>query len=84
MLRADAVMDACQPRRQVREDEMDDRHEFFGNIGIAALGDGVMIVSARPQAAVGAPIVGDEQGSWHDGALDEAAQRFAAAIFHDS
>lgn len=80
MLRADAVMSAAEPSLQVREDEMDDGQKFFGNLRIAALGDGMMIVTALPQAGVGAPIVRHRERPRLDGAFDEAAELFGAPV----
>ena len=36
MLRAHAMVDAVEPGLQVGEDEVDHRHELFGNLGVAA------------------------------------------------
>ncbi len=52
---ADAVVGAAEPVLQVAEDEVDDRQEPFGHLGVAAFGDGVVIEAPRPQAATGAP-----------------------------
>lgn len=84
MLRADAVMSAAEPGLQVREDEMDDRQKLFGDVRVAAFGDGVMVVAALPQAGVGAPIVCHRERSRRDGAFDEAAELFGAPVGHDS
>ena len=43
MLRADTIVDAAEPGLQVAEDEVDDRQELFGDLGIAAFGDGMVI-----------------------------------------
>ena len=80
MLCADAMVGAAKPILQVAEDKVDDRRELFGHLGGAASGDGVVIEAARPQAAIGAPIVGDDPRPRHDGAFDETTQRIAAAI----
>ena len=52
MLGADTVMDAIQPRLQVGEDEMDDRQELLGHIGIPAFSNRVVVVAAFPQAGI--------------------------------
>jgi len=83
VLGADAVMDAIEPGLQIAEDEVGDRQELLGDLGIAAFGDGVVVVAACPQAAIGAPVIGDEQRPRHDGASDEFAQRFGRAIRGD-
>jgi DNA-directed RNA polymerase subunit N (RpoN/RPB10) len=57
---ADAVVNAVQPGFQVREHQMDDRHELFRNLGVAALCNRVMIVAVSPQPVVTAPIVGND------------------------
>ena len=83
MLGADTVMDAIQPRLQIREDEMDDRQELLGHIGIPAFSNRVVVVAPFPQAGIAAPVVGDDQRPRHDGTLDETGQRFGAAVVSD-
>ena len=83
MLCAHAMVDAIEPILQVAEDEVDDRHELFGHLGVAAFGNGVVIIAACPQAAIATPIVGDDQRPRHNGALDEATQRIGAAVGSD-
>ena len=80
MLRADPVMDADQPRLEISEDEMDDGQELLGYFGIAAFGNGVVIVAAFPQAGVTAPIVRDDQRPRSDGAIDKPTKRFGATV----
>ena len=60
MLGADAVVDAVQPRFEVREDEMDDRQELLGHLRVAAFGNRVVIVTPLPQAGIAAPVIGDQ------------------------
>ena len=67
------MVDAIEPILQVAEDEVDDRHELFGHLGVAAFGNGVVIMAACPQAAIATPIVGDDQRPRHNRALDEAS-----------
>ena len=43
MLCAHAMVDATEPILQVAEDEVDDRHELFGHLGVAAFGNRVVI-----------------------------------------
>jgi hypothetical protein len=50
MLRADRVMDADQPRLEVREDEMDDGQEILGHFRIATFGNGIVVVAALAPA----------------------------------
>src|SRR5208283_2223301 len=45
MLRAHAVVDAVEPGPQIGEDEVDHRHELFGNFGVAALGNCMVVVA---------------------------------------
>src|SRR5208282_6710360 len=58
---ADPVVDAGQPCLEVREDEMDDGQKLVGHFGIAAFGNGVVIVTALAQVGVTAPVVRDDQ-----------------------
>lgn len=84
MLRADAVMSAAEPGLQVRKDEMDDGQKIFDDLGIAAFGDGVMVVAALPQARVAAPIVRNRERSRLNGALDKSAKLLGAPVGRDS
>ena len=52
MLWAHAMVDAIEPILHVVEDEVDDRHELFGHLGVVAFGNGVVIIAACPQAAI--------------------------------
>ncbi len=45
MLGAHAVMDAVEPGLQIGEDEVDHWHELFGNFGVAAFGNCVVVVA---------------------------------------
>ena len=45
MLCAHAVMDAVEPNLQIREDKVDHRHELFGDFGIAAFGNRMVVVA---------------------------------------
>ena len=83
MLRAHAVVNAVEPSLQITEDEVDDRHELLGQLGVAAFGNGVMVISLLPQATVAAPVVGDDQRPRHNGALDESPQGTGAAVGSD-
>ena len=74
------MVDAIEPILHVVEDEVDDRHELFGHLGVVAFGNDVVIIAACPQAAIAAPIVGDDQRPRHNGAFDEATQRIGAAV----
>jgi len=80
MLGTDVVVDAVEPGLQIAENQMDHRQEILRHFGVAALGDGVMIVSAPTQAAIGAPIVGNDQRPRHHSDFHEAAKRVGAAI----
>lgn len=83
MLRIHAVADAVEPCLQIGEDEVDHWHELFGNFGIAALGDRMMIVALLAQAGIAAPIVCHDQRTRHDGILDKAGQGLGAAVGGD-
>ena len=61
MLRANTVMDTVEPGLQVREDEVDHRHELLGYLGIAAFSNGMMVVAQFIEAAIAAPVVCDDQ-----------------------
>ena len=84
VLVAHAVMNATQPRLQVGEDEMNDRQILLSDLGVASLGDGEVFVAALGEAGIAGPIVGDDRRTRSNGALDKAAERFRAAVWHDS
>ena len=83
VLGADAVMGSVEPGFQVRENEVDNRHELFGDLGIAAFGNGVMIIAQLSETAITAPVVADDQSVRHNGALNEPAQRVCTTVGHD-
>ena len=56
-----AMVDGIEPGLRVAEDEVDDRHECLGHLGVTAFGKGVMIMAAGPQTAMAAPVAGDDQ-----------------------
>ena len=83
MLWAHAVVDAIEPILHVVEDEVDDRHELSAHLGVAAFGNGMVIIAACPQAAIAAPIVGDVllvSTAIHDG-MDRLTGRDGAFYF---
>src|SRR5271165_2696559 len=45
MLGAHAVVDAVEPSLQIGEHEVDHRHELFGNFGVAAFGNCMVVVA---------------------------------------
>ena len=59
---------------------MNDRHELFGNLWIAALSDGHVVKAVLGETGVAAPIVSDDSGAWGHNGLHEAAQRTSAAV----
>src|SRR5260221_2439135 len=77
------MMDAVEPGLQVAEDEVGHWQEFLGDFRIAAFGDRMVVITARPQAAIAAPIVGDDQRTRQNGTFDEATQRVGAAVGSD-
>src|ERR1019366_34869 len=62
---------------------MDDRQILLGGLRVAPFSDGDVFVAALRKAGVAGPIVGDERGALHNGALDEPAKRPRAAVRHD-
>src|SRR5208337_4203488 len=80
---ADPVMDANQPRLEIREDEMDDRQELLGHLGIPAFSNGVVIIAALAQVGVTAPVVRDDQRPGNNGAIDKSAKGFGGSVSGD-
>ena len=78
------MMNAAQPRLQVGEDEPNDRQMFLGDLRVASLGEGDVLVAPLGKAGVAGPIVGDDRRACGNGALDKAAKRFGAAVWRDS
>ena len=54
------MVNPAQPGLEVREHEMNDRHELFGNLRIAAFGDGHRVKAVLGETGVAAPIVRDD------------------------
>lgn len=79
---ADPVMSTAEPGFKVREHQMDNRQVFFGNLWVAALGDGQMLESALFEFAVAAPIIRNNRHPLIYRVFHEAAQRFCATIRH--
>ncbi len=77
-------MNAGEPGLQVREDEMNDGQKVFGDLWIASLCDGVVIVAALPQAGVAAPLIRNRERSLCHGVLDKPAKRLGAPVGRDS
>lgn len=76
-------MGAVQPGLEIREYDVNQRKKVVGDLWIAAFGDRMMFVAVKPQIAVSAPIVSDDECARFNGALDEAAQGFGTAIVDD-
>ena len=83
MLCTDTMVDAAKPIFEVAGDQVDHRQKLFGHLGVATFSNRVVIESPRLQAAIAAPIVGDDPRTRHNGALNEAAQRCFAAVGGD-
>jgi hypothetical protein len=62
---------------------VDHWHELLGHVRIAAFGDRMVVVTTRPQAAIAAPIVSDDQRSRQNGTFDKATQRVGTAVGSD-
>ena len=62
---------------------MDHRHEFFSDLGVAAFGNGVMIVTQLSEIAITAPVIADDQCARHDSTLDKPAQCIGATVGSD-
>ena len=80
MLMADTVMDADEPRFQIGEDEMNDRQIVLGNLWVAALGNGKVLIPALAEAGISTPIVSDGQRPRSNGALHEPTKRVGAPV----
>ena len=56
----DAMMGSRKPCLQISENEVDDRQILFGNLGIAAFGDGEVIVATLGEAGIPTPVIRDD------------------------
>ena len=74
------MMNPAQPGLEVREDEMNDRHELFGNLRIAALGDGKVLVPTVFEVVITTPVIGNNQCAWLNRFLNETAKRLRASV----
>jgi len=80
MLITSTVMNPSQPRFKVREHEMDNRQILFGNLWIAALGDGKVFVPKIFGVVITSPVIGNNQCAWLNRLLNEAAKRIRAPV----
>lgn len=76
-------MSAVQPGLEIREYYVNQRKKVVGDLWVAAFGDRMMVIAVKPQVAVSAPIVGDDECAGFNGSFDEAAQGLGAAIADD-
>ena len=80
MLMTDAMVGSRKPCLQISEDEVDDRQILFGNLGIAAFGDGEVIVATRGEAGITTPVISDDLCAGRNRSLNEAAKRLRATV----
>ena len=73
MLMTNTVMNPSQPSFKVRKHKMDNRQILFGNLWIAALGDGKVFVTKVSEVVITTPIIGNNQCAWLNRLLNEAA-----------
>jgi len=80
MLMTNTVMNPSQPSFKVREHKMDNRQILFGNLRIAALGDGKVLVPTVFEVVITIPVIGNNQCAWLNRLLNEAAKRLRAPV----
>jgi hypothetical protein len=80
MLLTDAMVGSRKPGLQISEDEVDDRQILFGHLGIAAFGDGEVIVATLGEAGIPTPVISDDFCAGRNRALHEAAKRLRATV----
>ena len=80
MLMTDAMMGSRKPGLQISENEVDDRQILFGNLGIAAFGDGEVIVATLGEAGIPTPVISDDLCAGRNRSLNEAAKRLRATV----
>jgi hypothetical protein len=80
MLVTDAMVGSHQPCLQISEDEVDDRQILFGNLGIAAFGDGKVSVATLGEVGIPTPVISDDCCAGCNRSLNEAAKRLRATV----
>ena len=80
MLMTDAMVGSRKPCLQISEDEVDDRQMLFGNMGIAAFGDGDVIVATLGEAGISTPVISDDLCAGRNRSLNKAAKRLRATV----
>jgi hypothetical protein len=80
MVMTDAMVGSRKPCLQMSEDEVDARQLLFGNLGIAAFGDGEVIVATRGEAGITTPVISDDLCAGRNRSLTAAAKRLRATV----
>ena len=80
MLMTHAMVGSCKPCLQISEDEVNDRQILFGNLGIAAFGDGEVSVATLGEAGITTPVISDDFCAGRNRSLNEAAKRLRATV----
>ena len=75
MLMTNTMMNPTQPSFKVREHKMDNRQVLFGNLRIAALGDGKVLVPTVFKVVITIPVIGKNQCAWLNRLLNETTKR---------
>ena len=63
-------------RSEIGEHEVNEGQEGLGNLPVAPFRNGSMKLPAPSERRVAAPVVGDDGGTWRNGASRKADQRF--------
>ena len=80
MLVTNAMVGSHKPCLQMSEDEVDDRQILFGNLGIAAFGDGRMSVATLGEFGITTPVIRDDFCAGRNRSLNETAKRLRATV----
>ena len=83
MLITDTMVDAVKPSLQIGEGCVDNRQKLFGNLRVAALGDGCVPIPSVGEVVVTFPVISNNKCVWHNRLLNEAAKRFRAPVGHN-
>ena len=70
------VPDRLCARFEMGEHEVNEGQEGLGNLPVAPFRNGSMKLPAPSDRRVAAPVVGDDDVAWRNGASDKADQRF--------
>lgn len=77
------MVDAVKPSLQISEGCVDNRQKLFGNLRVAALGDGDVPIPSVGEIVVTFPVISNNTCVWLNRLLNEAAKRLRAPVWYN-